>query len=65
MEGRNFKMKKTYKQPSVMVEEEVLETFICSSQSITSSNEEINYGGVDNDGTKDPEARRFLDMWED
>ena len=58
-------MKKTYKQPSVMVEEEVLETFICSSQSITSSNEEINYGGVDNDGTKDPEARRFLDMWED
>ena len=48
-----------------MVEEEVLETFICSSQDITSSNDEINYGGIDNNGTKDPDARRSLDMWED
>ncbi len=48
-----------------MVEEKVLATFICSSQTITSSNEEIDYGGVDNEGTKDPEVRSYHDVWDD
>ena len=59
-------MKKTYKQPSVMVEEGVPMIFICASQDITSSNEEINYGGVDEEGELDPASRRYRrDAWED
>lgn len=58
-------MKKTYRQPSVMVEEAVPLTFICGSMDVTSSNDEINYGGVDVEGTKDPAVRRQRDVWED
>ena len=39
-------------------------TIICGSQDIT-SDQGITYGGVDDDGTKDPASRRHRDMWED
>ncbi|MBR6189977.1 MAG: hypothetical protein IKQ59_13665 [Prevotella sp.] len=57
-------MKKTYLQPSVMVHYIGPKTIICGSQDIT-SDQGITYGGVDDDGTKDPASRRHRDMWED
>ena len=57
-------MKKTYLQPSVMVEYIGTATIICASQDIT-SDQGITYGGVDEEGTKDPASRRHRDMWED
>ena len=41
------------------------EMIICGSQDITSSNDEITYGGVDEGGTIDPASRRHRDVWED
>lgn len=39
-------------------------TMICGSKDIT-SNKGINYGGVDEEGTKDPSSRRQRDLWEE
>ena len=57
-------MKKTYLQPSIGVETMEAETFICGSQDIISDPVGITYGGVDEDGTKDPASRRF-EVWDD
>ena len=56
-------MKKTYLQPSTMMEDMEAEAFICGSESITSNNG-ITYGGVDENGTKDPASRRH-EVWDD
>lgn len=42
-------------------------TMICGSQGVTSTgiDEDITYGGVDEDGQKDPASRRRRDVWED
>lgn len=37
---------------------------LCGSQSIT-SDKGIDYGGVDEEGTKDPASRKYHDVWED
>jgi hypothetical protein len=39
-------------------------TMICGSQDIKSQNG-ITYGGVDENGEKDPSSRRQQDVWED
>lgn len=59
-------MKKTYITPFVEVDGMESEDFICVSQSITSGGNVtgITYGGVDDQGTKDPSSRR-LDVWGD
>jgi hypothetical protein len=57
-------MKKTYMKPSITVESTETSTMICSSQRITSDNG-INYGGVDVEGDKDPASRRQQDIWDD
>lgn len=59
-------MKKTYEQPSVMMGEMVSLAFICSSQDIVSGDGNITYGGVDENGEKEPSSRRYIyDVWED
>ena len=60
-------MKKAYIEPSVMVEDVESTEMICSSNGVTSSGatEEITYGGIDEEGTKDPASRRHRDVWED
>lgn len=61
-------MKKTYIEPSIEMEDMEMEAIICSSQSITSKvvvDDDITYGGVDEEGTLDPASRRHHDIWED
>lgn len=57
-------MKKTYLKPSVEVVRMGTITFICQSGSVTSPNG-IGYGGVDEEGEKDPSARRHRNVWDD
>ena len=60
-------MKKTYIEPSVVVAYIGTATMICGSQDVTSGGDvdDINYGGVDEDGELDPASRRRRDVWED
>ncbi|MBQ4393420.1 MAG: hypothetical protein II826_09990 [Prevotella sp.] len=60
-------MKKTYREPSVAVAYIGTATVVCGSQGVSSSGaaDDINYGGVDTEGTKDPASRRSHDVWED
>jgi len=61
-------MKKTYIEPSVMVAYIGTATMICGSEDVKSSGDvdDINYGGVDEDGELDPASRRRRrDVWED
>jgi len=57
-------MKKNYMEPSVVVAEVKLEGMTCASTGGVSSDYGIDYGGVDEQGTKEPSARR-RDVWED
>ena len=57
-------MKKTYIQPSLEMAIIGTATIICGSQDIT-SNKDITYGGVDEEGKKDPASRRRRDVWDD
>ena len=54
-------MKKIYLQPSIEMDSIGTEGMICNS--VTSDNG-IGYGGVDEDGGKDPASRRHRDLWE-
>lgn len=56
-------MKWNYAQPAVMTVKTETAMMICGSQDITSNND-INYGGVDEEGTKDPASRRY-DIWDE
>ena len=56
-------MKKTYMQPQIEVAIMRAMSIICGSDDIKSS-KGIDYGGVDENGTKDPDSRR-VDYWED
>lgn len=53
-----------YLKPSMVVIITEMATMICGSKDIT-SNKGINYGGVDEEGTKDPSSRRQRDLWEE
>ena len=57
-------MKKVYMQPAVVMAETRPAMMICGSQDIT-SDKGINYGGVDEEGTKDPSSRRYRDAWDE
>ena len=58
-------MKKTYIQPLTEVVQMGTMSFICGSQGVTSNNG-IDYGGVDEEGNKEPGARRRRrDVWDD
>ena len=57
-------MKKEYMQPSTEMVMTRTAMMICGSQDIT-SDQGIDYGGVDEEGTKDPSSRRRRDVWED
>ena len=56
-------MKKIYMKPSTEVVETKLTGLICGSNDIT-TDKGINYGGIDEEGTKDPASRRY-DNWEE
>lgn len=60
-------MKKAYIEPSVMVNYIGTAMMICGSDGVTSGGDVkgIDYGGVDEEGTKDPASRRQYDVWED
>lgn len=59
-------MKKIYETPRV---EHILtenDSLLAGSVQATGVGEDIGYGGVDNDGEKDPASRRSNDsVWED
>lgn len=57
-------MKKVYMEPQVVVAEMEMMSVICMSNGVTSERG-IDYGGVDEEGTKEPSARRRNDIWED
>jgi hypothetical protein len=57
-------MKKVYMQPAVVMVQTRPAMMICGSQDIT-SDKGINYGGVDEEGTKDPSSRRYRDAWDE
>lgn len=58
-------MKKNYIQPSVLTAEVELSTMICRSKGVR-SNQDIDYGGIDEDGGKDPASRqKAQNIWED
>lgn len=54
-------MKKTYLQPSAEMDYMETESMICSSPGVASDTG-IGYGGVDEEGVKDPASRRY-DVW--
>ena len=64
-------MKKAYLKPVYRILDAEPITLICASDEIV-SDKGINYGGVDNSGVKDPDARESLydrrggsDAWEE
>lgn len=56
-------MKYTYSAPVVEIMSTEMEDMLAGS--VTSVEKGIGYGGVDEDGTKDPSSRRQWDVWED
>lgn len=56
-------MKKEYIQPGIVIVQTKLAMMICGSQDVT-SDVGIDYGGVDEDGDKDPASRR-QNVWDD
>ena len=56
-------MKKRYDQPQTEVENTLSEGMLCASKDIV-SDKGIDYGGVDEEGTKDPASRRTYN-WDD
>jgi len=61
-------MKKTYTRPFIEMDSIETGLMICASGSVISSGttdeNEITYGGVDEEGTLEPASRRH-DLWED
>lgn len=57
-------MKKVYIQPQATMAENVDDVMLCSSNGVYADDLGIVYGGVDEDGQKDPDARQ-QDLWED
>lgn len=55
-------MKKTYIPPSLKIADTELDTMICVSEYIY-SDFEIDYGGLDVGGLKDPAANRHYGVW--
>ena len=59
-------MKKRYMAPESLLVETELQTVVCTSGGVKGegSGNDIGYGGVDDEGKKDPAARRS-DVWEE
>lgn len=57
-------MKKKYLQPWTVVIKLKHATMLCASKGVT-SDKGIGYGGVDEEGEKNPEARRRRNVWEE
>ena len=57
-------MKRNYIKPCIKVVKTNLTKMICGSKDIT-SDKGIDYGGVDEDGTKTPDSRRYHGEWDD
>ena len=57
-------MKKKYLEPTIESIHVEATMMICGSNNI-SSDIGINYGGVDEDGTKDPSSRKYNNLWDD
>ena len=58
-------MKRTYIQPKIEMFKVETVSFVCGSQDIT-SNLDIDYGGVDEEGELEADSRRHRhDVWEE
>ena len=61
-------MKHTYSTPESLTRRITLTSLFCAS-GVSGGDEgpgkDIDYGGVDEDGTKDPASRRRYDVWAD
>ncbi len=57
-------MKKTYIMPSMKMVESEAETLLVNSTAI-SSDSGIGYGGIDEDGEKEADARHLRSAWDD
>lgn len=57
-------MKRNYIKPSVVVIIINTSMMICGSKDIISE-KGIDYGGVDEGGTKDPSSRQHAGVWDD
>ena len=55
-------MKKTYIKPTLMMADTELDTMICVSEYIY-SDFEIDYGGIDVGGLKDPASNIYHGVW--
>ncbi len=51
-------------KPVIDIDGMEAETIICASQGVTSGNG-IGYGGVDENGSKDPASRREFSVWDE
>ena len=52
-------------KPSILTVRTTPATMLCGSQDVKSDNG-INYGGIDEEGSKDPASRqKTQDIWED
>ena len=51
-------------QPAIEMVQTRPAMIICGSKDIT-SDQGIDYGGVDEEGTMDPSSRRYRDVWDD
>lgn len=62
----NTIMKKNYIAPSVEITNVALQQMIAGSDGFKTNMDGLGgYGGVDEDGTKDPSSRRRRNIWED
>lgn len=59
-------MKKKYIHPQIVVKQMEAASVICGSQDVhaTVNGDDIGYGGVDEEGQRDPSSRR-RDVWDD
>ena len=59
-------MKKTYFTPATVVVAIATDTILApASQNITSNDNDILYGGIDENGAQVPGTRRRKDIWDD
>jgi hypothetical protein len=57
--------KKVYLTPAVSLLDTDAEELLVGSKDIYNEERNIGYGGVDEEGTKDPAARGLQDIWDD
>lgn len=61
-------MKREYLEPRIILIFDTETELLAGGSGVTGGIDDdvqINYGGVDEDGSKDPEAKQHFSLWED